>query len=81
MEMVEKTADPAEVRSKYLLCFRYGSGLECSSGSVLSAPQVTDSIHHEATAAETKTLVSFSVRPPTGSIIMAWRNDLSEDFS
>ena len=26
--MVEKTADPTEVRSTYLLCFRYGSGTE-----------------------------------------------------
>ena len=30
-----------------------------SIGSVLSAPQVTNSIHHETTAVETKTLVSF----------------------
>lgn len=79
--MAEKTADPAEGRSKYLRCFRYGFSTECSIGSVLAETQLADSIHHEKMAAETKTLVSFSVRPPTGSIIMAWRNDLSEDFS
>ena len=67
--MVEETAEQQKSGANISATSDTVPAQRDSTRSVLSAPQVADSIHHGTTAAETKTLVSFSVSTLTGSLL------------